>query len=152
MSSVTVSRLERGISPEDEEPEAKRRRLRKGTRSCWECKRRKVRCVFRSEGDAICGPCSRRGSNCVSQEFAEDEPQQGGTQLLDRLGRVEILLEHLVTEVRGKSGRDGVSTSEGTLSGARTPVNDSMPNLYQVLQEPLLVTRHQIFESIASTR
>jgi hypothetical protein len=115
MSAWTDNCLERMISPDEEEPEAKRRRLRKGTRSCWECKRRKVRCVFKSESDAICSPCSRRGSNCISQEFAEDDPQQGGTQLHDRLGRVEILLERLVTEVRGKLGRDGASTSDGPL-------------------------------------
>ncbi|KAF2496440.1 hypothetical protein BU16DRAFT_437020, partial [Lophium mytilinum] len=48
----------------------KRRKVRKGTRSCWECKRRKMRCIFDTE--AICKGCRRRGSKCISQEFPED--------------------------------------------------------------------------------
>jgi hypothetical protein len=51
--------------------EAKRRRLRKGTCSCWECKRRKMRCIF-DAGANTCNGCSQRGSSCVSQEFPED--------------------------------------------------------------------------------
>ena len=62
--------------------EAKRRRLRKGTHSCWECKRRKMRCIFDPVVDAnsitntiispCCNGCRRRGTQCVSQEFPED--------------------------------------------------------------------------------
>ncbi len=53
--------------------EAKRRRLRKGTHSCWECKRRKVRCILDPLNDAItCKGCRRRGSQCISQEFPEE--------------------------------------------------------------------------------
>ncbi|KAH8586191.1 hypothetical protein B0O99DRAFT_529202 [Bisporella sp. PMI_857] len=63
------------------ESEAKRRRLRKGTHSCWACKRRKVRCSFASlETDGIgtgaatgtCLNCQRRGTKCISQELPED--------------------------------------------------------------------------------
>ena len=53
--------------------EAKRRRLRKGTHSCWECKRRKMRCILDPLTDATtCKGCRRRGSQCVSQEFPEE--------------------------------------------------------------------------------
>ena len=55
------------------EPETKRRRLRKGTHSCWECKRRKMKCIFASSTDGTaCQACRRRGSRCVTQEFPED--------------------------------------------------------------------------------
>lgn len=53
------------------ESEAKRRKLRKGTHSCWGCKRRKIKCTFKPPADAICVGCSRRGVACVNQEFPE---------------------------------------------------------------------------------
>ncbi|KAJ4298039.1 hypothetical protein N0V90_005938 [Kalmusia sp. IMI 367209] len=49
--------------------ETKRRKVRKGTRSCWECKRRKMKCIFESPSSIICSSCSRRGSACLSQEY-----------------------------------------------------------------------------------
>lgn len=49
----------------------KRTKVRKGTRSCWECKRRKIRCMFASPGDAVCIGCQHRLVPCVSQELPE---------------------------------------------------------------------------------
>ncbi|KAL0931968.1 Zn(II)2Cys6 transcription factor [Colletotrichum truncatum] len=61
--------------------EPKRRKLRKGTLSCWECKRRKIKCVFESSNSPFCVGCKDRGTRCVSQEFPEDytnrKPQPG---------------------------------------------------------------------------
>jgi Fungal Zn(2)-Cys(6) binuclear cluster domain len=53
--------------------EAKRRKVRKGTHSCWECKRRKMKCIFDplTNATTTCNGCRRRGSQCVSQEFPE---------------------------------------------------------------------------------
>ncbi|CRG86905.1 hypothetical protein PISL3812_03918 [Talaromyces islandicus] len=52
----------------------KTRKVRKGTRSCWECKRRKVRCSLSTSSDnaATCLACRRRRTPCVSQEFSQD--------------------------------------------------------------------------------
>jgi hypothetical protein len=62
------------FSDSPDEPESKRRKVRKGTRSCWECRRRKEKCTFQSSTDAICIRCQRRGVKCVGQEFPEVEP------------------------------------------------------------------------------
>ncbi|KAK9241853.1 hypothetical protein V1506DRAFT_574034 [Lipomyces tetrasporus] len=51
---------------------AERRRLRKGTHSCWECKRRKMRCIFDPRDGTVCIGCWRRGSRCVGQELPEE--------------------------------------------------------------------------------
>ncbi|KAF1962480.1 hypothetical protein CC80DRAFT_462617 [Byssothecium circinans] len=82
-------------APEEYQPEPKRRKVRKGTFSCWECKRRKMRCIVDPPNTA-CNSCYRRGSRCVSQEFPEDQssptdhvtaytgttsPGEGGTNL-----------------------------------------------------------------------
>ncbi|KAF2668135.1 putative Zn(II)2Cys6 transcription factor [Microthyrium microscopicum] len=45
---------------------ARRRKVRKGTHSCWECRNRKVKCNFALHHD-VCIPCRRRGTKCVSQ-------------------------------------------------------------------------------------
>lgn len=52
--------------------QTKRRKLRKGTHSCWECKRRKTRCIFHPLDTSTCNGCRRRGSQCISQELPEN--------------------------------------------------------------------------------
>ncbi|CAG7566392.1 unnamed protein product [Fusarium equiseti] len=78
------------------EPAPKRRKLRKGTQSCWECKRRKAKCIF-SDSLGICDSCKRRGTDCVSQDADENPPPLGSNKhLVDRLGEVEALVQHLL--------------------------------------------------------
>ncbi|KAK9249783.1 hypothetical protein V1507DRAFT_446351 [Lipomyces tetrasporus] len=50
----------------------KAERLRKGTHSCWECKPRKMRCIFDPRDGTVCIGCWRRGSRCVGQELPEE--------------------------------------------------------------------------------
>ncbi|KAL3431923.1 hypothetical protein BDV09DRAFT_175253 [Aspergillus tetrazonus] len=65
-----------------DEATAKFRKLRKGTHSCRECRRRKVKCIFASTNDSTCVVCRRRGTKCVSQgevlRDALDERQTPG--------------------------------------------------------------------------
>ena len=53
------------------QPEARRRKIRKGTRSCWECKRRKNKCTW-SRNEERCDGCHRRGTRYISQEFPQE--------------------------------------------------------------------------------
>jgi hypothetical protein len=122
------------------ESEAKRRRLRKGTHSCWACKRRKARCSFALlETDGIetgtptgtptgtCLNCRRRGTKCISQELPEDRSVNQAEDSTDRIVRVEALLNQLVNK-----GNPVQSTSEDGRRphphAAPTPVTDSSPN------------------------
>ena len=61
------------LSAPDGQAGTKRRRVRKGTFSCWECKRRKMRCIL-DPPNHVCKSCRRRGSKCISQEFPEEGP------------------------------------------------------------------------------
>lgn len=72
---------------------SRRRRVRKGTKSCWECKRRKIRCTFAVLSDPKCDGCKRRETTCVGQEFHIQTPAQ------DRLSRVEGMVQQLTQEV-----------------------------------------------------
>ncbi|KAK1236989.1 hypothetical protein MKX08_007937 [Trichoderma sp. CBMAI-0020] len=50
----------------------KRRKIRKGTQSCWECKRRKIRCTFAAPTESVCDGCRSRRVKCLSQEYHDD--------------------------------------------------------------------------------
>jgi hypothetical protein len=50
----------------------KQGKVRKGTHSCRECKRREVRCIFAFLSDVLCTMCKRRGSRCTSQWVTSD--------------------------------------------------------------------------------
>ncbi|KAL4995507.1 hypothetical protein BDV10DRAFT_174640 [Aspergillus recurvatus] len=70
------------MNSRSDEAAAKVRKVRKGTHSCRECRRRKVKCIFNSISDNICIVCRRRGTKCVSQADipggAVDERQTPG--------------------------------------------------------------------------
>ncbi|KAK0662034.1 hypothetical protein QBC41DRAFT_260717 [Cercophora samala] len=95
MTTITLETS--GIS--NIEPPRKKLRVRKGTKSCWECKRRKVRCIFSVETNSVCDACERRRSTCISQEFPDLATQQNTGYTEDRLGRVEALVENLVRKI-----------------------------------------------------
>ncbi|KAH8657673.1 hypothetical protein BX600DRAFT_551977 [Xylariales sp. PMI_506] len=79
-----------GMDPE-------RRKIRKGTRSCWECKRRKVRCTYASPAHSVCIGCSRRCTKCISQEFPDQKPTPASRSRLvgARIGEVEAMVKEL---------------------------------------------------------
>ncbi|XXG95449.1 hypothetical protein Hte_001711 [Hypoxylon texense] len=84
------------------------RKVRKGTRSCWECKRRKVRCVFRSSADVRCVPCGRRGTSCQSQEH--EEVLVTTSTLEERVLRLESLIGTLNEKRVPRDQHDGLPT------------------------------------------
>ena len=83
----------------NDEPTAKRRKIRKGTQSCWECKKRKVRCIWAVPSSNICDNCMRRKTPCISQEFPDEDVKsegKGSDEMEERKKRVEEMLERLV--------------------------------------------------------
>ncbi|KAK4152462.1 hypothetical protein C8A00DRAFT_16213 [Chaetomidium leptoderma] len=88
---------------EELERPRKKLKVRKGTRSCWECKRRKVRCTFARPADSLCNGCRRRATPCISQEFPDAPALVGSSSkpagVEDRLGRVEELVEQLLEQL-----------------------------------------------------
>ncbi|KAJ0413151.1 hypothetical protein BJY00DRAFT_306516 [Aspergillus carlsbadensis] len=80
--------------------DSRRRKVRKGTQSCWECKRRKVRCIFASAEHAICNNCRRRGTACISQELPEQRPLSSSaapSQVSERTtGKHDVLSRELI--------------------------------------------------------
>jgi hypothetical protein len=73
-------------------------------------KRRKVRCVFKSESDATCTGCRSRGTECHNQRSVDEDVAVSATKSIpDRVGRLESLMETCIQtlmEARQK-GNDG---------------------------------------------
>lgn len=96
-------------------PPPKRRKVRKGTKSCWECKRRKIRCIFDEAGSATsCQECRQRGATCVSQENPE-QCHAYDTKAADadeRLIRVERLAERILDKLDAPSTWKATSAPE----------------------------------------
>ncbi|KAK9234316.1 hypothetical protein V1525DRAFT_438926 [Lipomyces kononenkoae] len=76
---------------------ANQRKVRKGTRSCWECKRRKIKCIFPESGEATCVSCQRRRVPCIGQEIPESLAlaRKGNRGLGDRIARIEDAMKDL---------------------------------------------------------
>jgi hypothetical protein len=88
-------------------PSANRRRLQRGTSSCWEYKRRNISCDFLSGSNTTCAcvSCQRRGSKCISQEFSDDStPPPNGhyRQVGERVIQVEALVDQLLRQMDGR--------------------------------------------------
>ncbi|KAF1811992.1 hypothetical protein P152DRAFT_417899 [Eremomyces bilateralis CBS 781.70] len=81
-----------------EPPAAKRRKVRKGTQSCWECKRRKIRCTFAASRESICDGCKSRRTKCIGQEFCDERTT---ARRREKVGRLEMLVEQAITTSTG---------------------------------------------------
>ncbi|KAK4099540.1 hypothetical protein N658DRAFT_517255 [Parathielavia hyrcaniae] len=102
-----------------------RKRPRKGTKSCWECKRRKVRCILAAPGDAVCNECRRRGTACVGQDLPDPPQGSGSSQrraVEDRLGRLEALVETLVEHLVSKTSTSGAGNPRDSSSTGLAPI------------------------------
>ncbi|KAL2817858.1 hypothetical protein BJX63DRAFT_429548 [Aspergillus granulosus] len=98
-----------------------RRALRKGTKSCAECKRRKTRCFFKHPTDVTCVACERRGMPCFGQEYM-DVPMSnfGGEQtIVERLKRAELILDTISKDIISPDGRGSGSQSGSSQTSAQ---------------------------------
>ncbi|KAJ5709305.1 hypothetical protein N7493_010639 [Penicillium malachiteum] len=135
----------------DETPMAKRRKVRKGTRSCWECRQRKMKCIFNKPTDNECTRCRRRGVKCVSQEFPEEitSSLDRNLQLGDRMARLESLVEKLLDKSsrdvnisdRHELRSDGADESRGALMS--TSLNSETSLAANVLNPSEVCLAHQ---------
>ncbi|KAJ5627896.1 hypothetical protein N7490_010124 [Penicillium lividum] len=74
-----------------------RKRMRKGTRSCMECRRRKIRCTYDSDRCETCNECRLRGSKCFDQEHGSEDPSAPSERysLRERVSYLETVVVNL---------------------------------------------------------
>ncbi|KAL0930192.1 C6 zinc finger domain-containing protein [Colletotrichum truncatum] len=112
----------------DERP-SKKRKVRKGTRSCWQCRKRKIRCEFASNDDQTCAGCKIRGTTCVSQEFTDDEPSGPPERgLAQRLGRLEELMVKLADKMGPEISNAKVAITPASSVDGSLRTSDSLPS------------------------
>jgi hypothetical protein len=128
------------------ETSSKRRRIRKGTRSCWECKRRKIRCIFALSEDVTCLNCQRRHVPCVSQEVPEDLSlaRKSNWHLGERIARIEDLMKDILASknVSSLTYPEGETLPEGRSSSLEASIacsNDVPPLLLRAPPTPIEV-------------
>ncbi|KAF4337757.1 hypothetical protein FBEOM_8354 [Fusarium beomiforme] len=73
-------------------PVAARRKMRKGTHSCNECRRRKIKCKFPTGNTSSCIPCAARGSRCLDQrDVAPVNESKNNVEMTSLRERVAVL-------------------------------------------------------------
>ncbi|KAJ5624049.1 hypothetical protein N7510_000358 [Penicillium lagena] len=109
--------------------EYRRKRVRKGTKSCCECKRRKIKCIL-SPDLSICTGCLERSTPCLSQEYVDDRPpHHAEDSALDRrMARVELLLETLMDRIPWGQVGDLTPSSISATANESRPLFASLPN------------------------
>ncbi|KAK6837209.1 hypothetical protein RU639_001369 [Aspergillus parasiticus] len=76
------------------------RGVRKGTKSCTECRRRKVRCIPSFDDTRTCRRCEERGSECVAQTQASHSSRAQRLSSRQRISRLESKVSDLTEIVR----------------------------------------------------
>jgi len=112
--STTSSVQRHYVSSPDHAQEPPRKKMRKGTKSCIECRRRKIKCTFEPGRTSICNECFTRGSTCIDQEHGDTSgfthntspPQQKDEQnatLKERVNFLEDLVKQVLERLPGKN-------------------------------------------------
>ncbi|KIW86640.1 uncharacterized protein Z519_12765 [Cladophialophora bantiana CBS 173.52] len=75
------------------------KRLREGSRTCSECRRRKVRCAYGPDSAGECARCLARGIRCiVPKPRGTDDASEERKTLRERVADLELLVESLSRE------------------------------------------------------
>ncbi|KAK4070978.1 transcriptional regulator family: Fungal Specific TF [Trichoderma aggressivum f. europaeum] len=116
MSSSTPTRIEH-------------RKLRRGTTSCWECKRRKTRCHFEQSSASVCVSCKRRGSKCVLQHIEEHALATQAVDQLNHRPNAGERMEHLESMVDRLVHQSTAPTASNQNSSYHLNRNNSAPQV-----------------------
>jgi len=93
------------------------RRLRKGTRSCQECRNRKLKCTWTGDDSAVCNNCATRSRPCVAQGPTLQTFETAPVTARDRIRQVENEVRSLWSVVR----RLETNAQGGTTHGPSNP-------------------------------
>ncbi|RMZ44172.1 C6 finger domain protein [Aspergillus flavus] len=129
--------------------------LRKGTKSCTECRRRKVRCIRIPREADTCQQCEDRGVACIAQVSKRTQSSQPSrlpsrlriaqlesqvAQLTAVVNNIELKLGYKPSQI--PSGKDdqfsGPDDSEGESSGSDIPMAEKPSHLQSLFQNDWL--------------
>jgi hypothetical protein len=128
-----------------------RKGMRKGTHSCFECRKRKVRCIF-AKDSTVCESCVTRGKRCTEQrrELLQEAALDTRESLREQIARLEAIIRasgidgDSVTVEQTSSGHSGLDSQDSrnmqpdkirteslssSIGGNRTPASVPSPSL-----------------------
>jgi hypothetical protein len=99
--------------------------MRLGTRSCSECRRRKVRCIFEANAQ-VCRQCASHGTLCTAQQPSriQDGQLRQARHAQERLERLEGMIRHI-------SGAIGLDIESSSLAEFETTAKEAFKRLQQ---------------------
>ncbi|KAL5334399.1 hypothetical protein BJX70DRAFT_378390 [Aspergillus crustosus] len=103
---------------------SKRRKIRKGTTSCWDCKRRKVRCSLVENSVTPCVACRRRGTSCITQDHpdaVEEEESRVGSVSGQHVDTVQDIDSTPSREPNARTSPHTHPTTSTSRTAGRTP-------------------------------
>lgn len=100
-----------------------RKKMRKGTKSCIECRRRKIKCTFEPGRTSICNECFARGSTCIDQEHGDvssftnhssssTSKDEQNIALKERVTYLEDLVKQVLDRLPEKNGSNDSPTAQ----------------------------------------
>lgn len=124
-----------------------RKKMRKGTKSCLECRRRKIKCTFEPGRTAICNECYARGSTCIDQEhgdiqsYTQHATEQSSYSLRERVTQLEDLVKQVLNRIPENNGQNGDPNSFGSVDTQAAEVLKSLKSniagLASATEEPI---------------
>ncbi|MCJ1466983.1 hypothetical protein MMC07_005605 [Pseudocyphellaria aurata] len=104
-------------APADAAQHQTRKKMRKGTHSCLQCRRRKIRCVF-SSNSKICNGCISRGTECVDQEYGDGRLSVAEKKKKAREKELGGLISQVLRNMEESGGASSLGESEMTAAEA----------------------------------
>ncbi|KAI4288243.1 MAG: hypothetical protein L6R35_002492 [Caloplaca aegaea] len=96
-----------------------RKRMRKGTHSCLECRRRKIRCIY--EPDAtICNRCISKQLSCTEQEYGDAKAIGADKRksMRERTSELEGMINQILTKLDSNTATSGPQDAESKAAEA----------------------------------
>lgn len=118
-----------------------KKKMRKGTRSCLECRRRKIKCTFEPGRPIICNECYARGSTCIDQEhgdvqvYAQSTTEQSTYSLRERVSQLEDLVKQVLHRLPEKGDNPSASHVESDKSQLDAQAAEVLKSLKSSLQQ-----------------
>ena len=101
--------------------------MRKGTRSCRECRRRKIKCTWTSEQAAVCRECSEHHRQCSSQGLVDNTSVGKRSNLKIRIGKLESIIERL-SKAHPEKALEVMSETDSSPSPSSSSIPSSQPS------------------------
>ncbi|KAJ5161481.1 hypothetical protein N7492_006873 [Penicillium capsulatum] len=122
--------------------------MRKGTKSCIECRRRKIRCTYKPDRPEACNECRLRGSTCIDQEQGPDVVISGQPErysLRERVTCLEAVVQDLIKRLDDATADNSIATKHAEANLMPTPVESDKlgPSSDQIGNAPVM----QLFDN-----